>query len=164
MRKSMRRVLSATCFLLAIAAVSFAVAANFHTADATVNSVGSLVVTWDERGLGNGGADGLVHYTLAAMGSATYGCINGGSRHPKASNKETVPGPLDASIDLAPDKNGRIIGSLTVGPIDAGGFSCPSGQTLVLGSVSYTDVSLTDTTNNSSADIAGTFSKVLVAF
>ena len=160
----MRRVSIATTFLLAIAVVSFAVSAHFASAEASVNSAGALVVSWDERGLGNGGGDGLVHYTLTADASATYGCINNGDHHPKATNKETLNGPLDADIALAPSKNGRIIGSLTVGPLDAGNFSCPGGQALVLGSVSYENVSLTDTTNGSSADIAGTFSRTLVAF
>jgi hypothetical protein len=151
-------------FLLAIAAVVFAQAAVFHTADASVNSAGSLVVSWDERGLGNGGTDGLVHYSLTADAHATYGCINGGGNHPKASNKETVNGPLGADIALPVSKNGRIIGSLTVGPLDAGNFSCPGGQALVLGSVSYENVSLTDTTFGSTADIAGTFSRTFIAF
>jgi hypothetical protein len=160
----MRRISIGMIFLLAIAAVVFAQAAVFHTADATVNSAGSLVVSWDERGLGNGGSDGLVHYSLTADASATYGCINGGGNHPKATNKETLNGPLSADVALAPSKNGRIIGSLTVGPLDAGDFSCPSGQSLVLGSVSYTNVSLTDTTFGSTADIAGTFSRTFIAF
>jgi hypothetical protein len=82
----------------------------------------------------------------------------------EGSNKETVNGPLSADITLPVSKNGRIIGSLTVGPLDAGDFSCPSGQTLVLGSVSYSNVSLTDTTNGSTADIAGSFSRVFVNF
>jgi hypothetical protein len=160
----MRRISIGTIFLLAIATFIFAQSANFHTADASVNSAGSLVVSWDERGLGNGGTDGLVHYSLTADAHATYGCINGGGNHPKASNKETVNGPLGADIALPVSKNGRIIGSLTVGPLDAGNFSCPGGQALVLGSVSYDNVSLTDTTFGSTADIAGSFSRTFIAF
>jgi len=160
----MRRISVGTIFLLAIAAVVFGQAAVFHTADATVNSAGSLVVSWDERGLGNGGTDGLVHYSLTADAHATYGCINGGGNHPKATNKETVNGPLGADIALPVSKNGRIIGSLTVGPLDAGNFTCPGGQALVLGSVSYDNVSLTDTTFGSTAAIAGSFSRTFIAF
>ncbi len=160
----MRRISIGTIFLLAIATVIFAQSANFHTADASVNSAGSLVVSWDERGVGNGGTDGLVHYSLTADAHATYGCINGGGNHPKATNKETVNGPLGADIALPVSKNGRIIGSLTVGPLDAGNFSCPGGQALVLGSVSYDNVSLTDTTFGSTAGIAGTFSRTFIAF
>src|SRR5262245_44392912 len=144
----------ATLVLALSAAVSLAQSADFHSASASVLDSGALLVTWDERGLGNGGADGNVHYVLTADASAEYGCINNGAKHPKASNKETVSGPLSADITLPVSKNGRVIGSLTVGPLDAGSFSCPSGQTLVLGSVSYSNVSLTDTTNGSTADIA----------
>lgn len=161
----MRRISIAVPFLLvAIAAVAFAQSAHFASAEASVNSAGALVVSWDERGLGNGGGDGLVHYTLTADASAEYGCINKGGNHPQATNKETVNGPLSSDVALAPSKNGRIIGSLTVGPLDAGDFSCPGGQRLVLGNVSYTNVSLTDTTNGSTADIAGSFSRVFVVF
>jgi hypothetical protein len=154
----------ASLILVAGAAVSLAQSADFHSASASVIGSGALLVTWDERGLGNGGADGNVHYVLTADASAEYGCINGGQKHPKASNKETVSGPLSADITLPVSKNGRIIGSLTVGPLDAGDFSCPNGQTLVLGSVSYSNVSLTDTTNGSTADISGSFSRVFVNF
>ena len=154
----------AILILAASAGVSRAQSANFHSADASVLDSGALLVTWDERGLGNGGPDGLVHYSLTVDASATYGCINNGEKHPKAANKETVNGPLSADVALAPSKNGRIIGSLTIGPLDAGTFSCPNGQTLVLGSVSYTNVSLTDTTFGSTADIAGSFSRVFVNF
>jgi hypothetical protein len=157
-------VLFASLILASSAAVSLAQSADFHSASASVLDSGALLVTWDERGLGNGGADGLVHYTLTVDASATYGCINGGDKHPKAANKETFNGPLSADVALAPSKNGRIIGSLTVGPLDAGTFTCPNGQTLVLGSVSYTNVSLTDTTFGSTADIAGSFSRTFVNF
>jgi hypothetical protein len=151
--------------ILAIgAAISLAQSAHFARASASVDDSGALLVTWDERGLGNGGDDGNVNYTLTADASAEFGCINNGQKHPKASNKETVNGPLSADISLPVGKNGRVIGALTVGPLDAGDFSCPSGQTLVLGSVSYSNVSLTDTTNGSTADIAGSFSRVFVNF
>jgi hypothetical protein len=161
----MRHILIAVSCLLASAAVVFAQSADFHTSHASVDGdSGALVVTWDERGLGNGGADGNVHYVLTADASATYGCINNGDKHPKAANKETFSGPLTADITLPVSKNGRIIGSLTVGPVDSGAFSCSPGHTLLLGSVSYENVSLTDTTNGSTANIAGSFSAVINAF
>jgi hypothetical protein len=47
-------------------------------------------------------------------------------------------------------------GSISLGPLSAGSFSCPSGQTLVLASVSYTNITLTDTTNNVSTSVADT--------
>jgi hypothetical protein len=50
-------------------------------------------------------------------------------------------------------KNGRVVASLSAGPISAGDFTCPSGQRLVLASVSYTNIVLTDTTNGVSTSV-----------
>ena len=57
--------------------------------------------------------------------------------------------------DVEP-KHGRATGSVSAGPISAGSFSCPSGQTLVLAAVSYTNIVLTDTQNNVSTTIPDT--------
>jgi hypothetical protein len=138
---------------LTIAAGTTALAtegAHFQSAPTgTVNNDGALVVSWDESGLGNGN----VTYSLTADATATYACINGGGNHPKATNKETKSGQVTAGGSFK-TKNGRVQGSLTTGPLSAGSFSCPSGQTLVLACVSYTNGVLTDTTNNVTADIA----------
>jgi hypothetical protein len=124
--------------------------AHFQSAPTgTVNNDGALVVAWDEAGLGNSN----VTYSLAAAASATYACINGGGNHPKATNKETVQGQVTAGGSFQ-SKNGRVQGSLTTGPLSAGSFSCPSGQTLVLACVSYSGVVLTDTTNSVTANVA----------
>jgi hypothetical protein len=47
-----------------------------------------------------------------------------------------------------------VVASLEAGPPSAGSFSCPNGQRLVLASVSYTNIELTDTTNGVSASLA----------
>lgn len=126
--------------------------AHFFSATSSVTGSGALVVNFDEAGLGN--ISGEVAYTLTADASANYACINGGSNHPKAANKETVNGPLSSSGEFTPTKNGRVIASLSAGPLSAGDFSCPSGQQLVLASVAYTNIVLTDTTNNVSINVA----------
>jgi len=124
---------------------------------ATVNGAGALVVAIDEAGVGNED----VTYTLTASAQAVYACINGGGNHPKAANKETVAGQLSAGGTFSPT-NGRIDASLTTGPLSAGDFTCPSGQTLVLASVSYTSVVLTDTTNGV-IDNLGSVSRTFVS-
>ena len=137
---------------LTIAAGTTALADGAHFQSAptgTVNNDGALVVSWDEAGLGNQN----VTYSLTADATATYACINGGGNHPKATNKETKAGQVTAGGSFK-TKHGRVQGSLTTGPLSAGSFSCPSGQTLVLACVSYTNGVLTDTTNNVTADIA----------
>jgi hypothetical protein len=146
--------------LMAVSALLFAtpaqaVAAKFFSATASVTSTGALTVSFDERGLGNGD----IHYTLTADASAVYACINGGGKHPNAANKETVNGDVTAGGTFQ-SKNGRVTASLTADPIGAGGFTCPSGQRLVLASISYTNIVLADTTNGTAtnvADISRTF-------
>src|SRR5205823_5369859 len=118
--------------------------AHFFSATSSVGDNGALVVNWDEAGVGQQ----LVSYTLATDASATYACINGGGKHPSASNKEDVNGPLSTPNTGFQPQNGRVKASLSVGPIGAGSFACPSGQTFVLARVSYSNITLTDTTNN----------------
>jgi hypothetical protein len=117
-------------------------APKFHSATSSVDNAGALVVNFDERGLGNDNID----YTLTADATALYACINGGGNHPQAANKETVNAEVSAAGSFEP-KNGRVVASLSAGPPSAGSFSCPNGQRLVLASVSYTTIVLTDTTN-----------------
>lgn len=157
------RKLSLALAVIGVAALTFGTAAasatsgaHFFTTNASINDNGALVVSWDEAGVGQATVD----YTISADGTATYACINGGSNHPKAANKATVNGPVSAGGTFPRTKNGRVVGSLSAGPPSAGSFSCPSGQTLVLASVSYTNIVLTDTTNNvtvSLADVSRTF-------
>jgi len=132
------------CSLLATGAQ--AGSAKFHSATSAVNNSGALVVSFDERGLGNGNID----YSLTADATSTWACINGGGNHPQAANKETFNAEVSAAGSFEA-KNGRVIASLTAGPLSAGDFSCPGGQRLVLASVSYTNIVLTDTTNGTTA-------------
>lgn len=120
--------------------------AHFMSATSAVNDSGALVVSWDEAGLGNENID----YTLTADATAIYACINGGGNHPKATNKETVQGQVSTGGSFQA-KNGRVMASLTTGPLSAGDFTCPSGQTLTLAKVTYKNIVLTDTTNNVTA-------------
>jgi len=157
----MRRILvavSTTALLLLFSAgTAFAATSGAHFKSATdsVDSSGALVVSFDETGLGNGD----INYTLTSDATATYACLNGGGNHPKAANKETTSGSLSTGGTFA-SKNGRVQASLSVGPVSAGTFTCPGGQTLVLASVSYSNIVLTDTNNSVSTtlpDISKTF-------
>jgi hypothetical protein len=140
---------------LIMASSATAGAAKFHSVTSGVSTSGALVVSFDERGLGNGN----ITYTLTADATATYACINGGGKHPQAANKETSNGEVTGGGTFA-SKNGRVSASLSAGPISAGSFACPGGQRLVLASVSYTNIVLTDTTNGTEAhpaDVSRTF-------
>ena len=150
MSKSLRIILLAGALVaaMAFAAAASADAPKFHSATSSVNGSGALVASFDERGLGNTNID----YTLTADATAVFACINGGGNHPQAANKETVNAEVSAGGSFEP-KNGRVQASLSAGPPSAGSFSCPNGQRLVLASVSYTNIVLTDTTNGVSTSL-----------
>jgi hypothetical protein len=124
--------------------------AHFFSATGSVADNGALQASWDEAGVGNA----EVFYTLATDASATYACINGGGNHPKAANKQSVNGPLTSPSIGEQPQNGRVkvTNAISLGPL-ASTLVCPSGQTFVLACVSYTDIVLTDTTNNVSTSI-----------
>src|SRR5215211_448408 len=139
---------------LAIVAVP-ALAQNEHfvRASGTLNNNGTLTVAFKEAGLGT---NQLITYTLTADSTATYVCVNRGGANPSAQNKTTVSGPVSATGTFSSGKNGQVTESLTVSPPPSD-ITCPPGQSLELASVSYTNVVLTDTTNNISISVGDTF-------
>src|SRR5215208_8444389 len=127
---------------------------HFIRASGSVNNTtGALTVSFKEAGLGT---NQLINYTLTADATATYVCVNRGGGNPSAQNKTTVSGPVTASGTFSSGKNGQVTASLTVSPPPSD-ISCPPGQSLELASVTYTNVVLTDTTNNVSISL-GDFS------
>jgi hypothetical protein len=151
MHRPVRRILLTTATLVAVLALAlpaWAAAPQFKAATSSVNNDGALVVNFDERGLGNENID----YTLTADATALYACLNRGGKHPQAANKEAFEGQVAGGGSFEP-KNGRVVASLTAGPLLAPQFTCPSGQDRVLAAVSYTNIVLTDTTNNVSTDV-----------
>lgn len=149
-------VVALTAIITAAAALpAFADAPKFHSASSSVNSAGALVVSFDERGLGNED----ISYSLRASATASYACINGGGRNPSAENKRSTNGDVAGGGTFKPE-NGRVRGSVSAGPISAGDFSCPPGQRMVLTAVSYWNIVLTDTTNGvstSAPNVSRTF-------
>jgi hypothetical protein len=159
MRKTLK--LTLTIAMVGVAALTFwtvaasaTSGAHFFSTSESINNSGALVVSWDEAGVGQA----TVNYTISADGTATYACINGGGNHPKATNKETVAGPVSGGGTF-PVRNGQTTSSITVQPPGPGSFSCPSGQSLVLASVSYSNIVLTDTGNGDTANVSGTASR-----
>jgi hypothetical protein len=147
MSRSLRIVLAATAALvvmLATAAVALADSPHFIRASGDINNNGSLTVSWKEAGLGT---NQNIDYLLTADSTATYVCVNNGGGNPSAKNKTTVSGPVSATGTFSSGKNGQVTASLTAGPPSAGGFTCPPGQSLELALVSYSNITLTDTTN-----------------
>jgi hypothetical protein len=141
--------------VLAYAVPAFAASPHFLKASASLSGT-NLVVSFKEAGLGN---NQNIKYTASADATATYVCVNRGGTNPSASNKTNVSGPVSATDTFNSGKNGSISQSLTVKPPQApASFSCPKGQTERLAKVTYTNVSITDTTNNVTEPISGTFS------
>jgi hypothetical protein len=122
--------------------------AKFHSASASIANNGALVASFDERGLGSDNID----YKLTASAEAEWGCVNGGSQHPQAANKETISSEVSATASFQP-KNGRVIATIKTAAPTPGGFECPAGQKLVFGSVSYSDIELYDMTNGTGGDL-----------
>jgi hypothetical protein len=108
-----------------------------------------LLYVWTEVGIGKPD----VVYRLETVATVTFGCINTGANRPKASNKTIVTEPLQTTVELVADKNGQIAGNvvLDTGSVSPGDFSCPTGQTLVALSATFTNNKITDTTNDVTA-------------
>jgi hypothetical protein len=98
----------------------------------------TLTVSGKEAGLGN-------EEQVQIVVSATAECINAGGHHPKAENKQSV-----SEEGTFPVQNGKADFSLTV----TASFqpSCSPPMT-----VAFTNVTVTDITNNLSANLTGTF-------
>ena len=157
MSRPLRTIVVATVALvvmLAMAAPALAQNPHFIRASAHLNNNGTLTVSWKEAGLGN---NQNISYVASADATATYVCVNRGGANPSAQNKTTVAGPVSAEGTFSSGKNGQIRASLTLSPPPSD-ISCPPGQSLELAEVSYTNVSITDTTNGITETIPGTFS------
>lgn len=136
--------------------------AHFINATDVLNSAGALVASWKEAGLGD---TVQVNYSLSANASATYVYVNKGGNLPQAPQFTFVSGPVTATGTFTSGKNGNITASLTLQPppapqafIDA----TPNGLHVALFEVSYSNVVLTDTTNNVSISLADLASGPLI--
>ncbi|MGW0884352.1 hypothetical protein [Streptomyces sp. NPDC002671] len=146
MRRIALGLISAACTTVLAAAPALADNPHFLFANSSVDSGGTLDVSFKEVGLGTGTTS--VHITLTANATAVYQCFNNGGNHPKAGNKETLQADVVASANL-PVNNGQTTGSLMAGPLGKGSFKCPAGQSLFLEGVSYTNILVSDAAGNS---------------
>jgi hypothetical protein len=159
-----RKFFTAALMICAVGLVSVPVAMSANgSAHFIKNATGasisgsSLTCKFKETGLGSGSVETV---TCSATVATTYECVNGGGKNPSAANKKTFVTTVTQSGEFTADKNGNIVGSLTLSPPSASdlGFSCPPGQTTTFVSVSYSNVSVTDSTSGASRSIPGTFS------
>ena len=128
-----------TAAMIALAAPSaWAGSPHFVGAPTLSRSGDTLTVSAKEAGLGD---EAQINVTL----SATALCINGGGKHPSATNKESL-----ASNAVVPVQNGKADYTLSV----TASFSPPCSPPMT---VEFTDVKLADTTNNLTVSFPGTF-------
>ena len=144
MRRFAAALIMSLALLAMMATAAFAQNEHFIRASGSLESNGALTVSFKEAGLGT---NQLIDYTLTADATATYVCVNRGGANPSAQNKTTVSGPVIATGTFNSGKNGQVTASLTVSPPPSD-ISCPPGQSLELASVTYTNVVLTDLTND----------------
>lgn len=136
--------------LLGLALVATAaMAASPHFLRAPSASLGSpkVIVKWTEVGLG---ATDAVNYVASATAAARYQCVNRGNNCPSASNKEDVLGDVSVGGTFTVDKNGRISEALVILPPPPT-LTCPGNQVVGVASAVFTNIRLTDTTNNLSS-------------
>jgi len=137
----MRRIIFVPVLALATVALSVlpALAGNPHfvTLSAT-RSGNTLIITGKEAGLGD-------EQQVNIQVNASASCINPGSNHPKAENKESV-----SAAGMFPVQNGKADFTLTL----TATFQpeCAPPMTVV-----FTDVVAGDLTNSLSVSLAGTF-------
>jgi hypothetical protein len=134
---------------------AFAAGSPHFIRNATSSSISgsSLVCNFKEAGLSAGSTETI---TCSATESVTYECVNGGGKNPSAANKTTFQTSGESSGEFTADRNGNLVGSQTLDVTSPSelNFSCPNGQRLVLVSVFYTNVRVTDETSGATASLA----------
>ena len=159
MRPAMRIVVGVLALTLAfIATPAFAGNAHFIGNHTTATGTGpDLVVKFKEAGLESGT---IVDITLTADYQATFQCINGGKKNPNAANKSEEGGTLDTSAQFGPvPKNGNLTGSIPLAAptTDSNDLECPNGQREQLSVIEWSNIVITDTTNDATYNVPGSF-------
>jgi hypothetical protein len=111
----------------------------------------SLVVSFKEAGLPSGAVETI---TVTATATENWFCVNNGSANPQASNKRTSTSAVSVSGTFTADINGNVTGTLTAtAPAAPSDFTCPGGQTLELGSITYSGITITDSTSGATLSL-----------
>ena len=149
-RRPIASIVLAVSLILISAAVVYGGNPHFRTVSAALGSP-RLIVSLVEVGLGSGAT---VTYEASADVTGTAQCVNGGTQKPSASNK-TFSGELEGTATTQADASGKITAEIIL-PALPPSF-CPAGQTAVVTTATFTNVTLTDTTNGVVVNIPGTF-------
>jgi hypothetical protein len=125
--------------------------AHFMSCSSSVNPNGSLSVSFRIAGLGGGASDTITASTTA---TSTWGCLNGGQQCPNAANKFTSSDQITGQLTVTAGHNGSASGTITLSPKQPANF-CPHGQKMVLISVTYSDVTLTNSATSDTCTTDG---------
>jgi hypothetical protein len=146
--------LSGLCLATILQATAFAQSPHFiHDAQVSaIGTDGTISISFKEAGLGS---NQLITYAMGGSFVADYGCVNHGGNHPSASNKTAESGNIAVTGTFSSGKNGSISGTLSFTPPDPDTvLSCPGNQVAVLADISYSGLSLTDSTDQISATLS----------
>ena len=119
-----------------------------------ISSDGTISVKFKEAGVGNNQS---ISYVFSGNFTADYGCVNHGGKHPSATSKEFFADNFSVSGTFSSGKNGSISASLSFTPPDPDTvLNCPGNQVAVLADITYSNLSLSDTTNDVDATLSTT--------
>ncbi|MGH9853289.1 MAG: hypothetical protein ACREBD_25905, partial [Blastocatellia bacterium] len=125
-------------------AVSVAWAQNIRFSKATATLVDTdVVVSWKEAGLAG---NQNISYAASAWAKAIYVCVRYDGTCAGGCDFWNVEAPVTAVGTFASGKNGSITASLILEPPVT--EECLCNGTLTLSEVSYSNIQITDTTNN----------------
>jgi hypothetical protein len=119
---------------------------------------GSLDLPFVEAGLPAGAT---VAGRAQADATVTYGC-GGVGGWMDGQSSEVVSAPVTRTGWFVPGSDGSVRAVLDLRAPGSGGFTCPPGEQVVLTSVSYTNVAVTDLTNGVGRSLSGTFAQIRV--
>jgi hypothetical protein len=112
----------------------------------------TLVCSFKETGLASGSVETI---TVSVFATRDDSCVNGGENIPSDPKKTTTAQQVTVSGQFSADKNGNIVGSLTVS-LPATTLSCPKGQTATLISSNFVaNAGITDATSGASISVGG---------
>ena len=152
----MKKLSILTCTMIALAGFMAitVLAQNAHfmsCSSSTDNSTGCLSVSFRIAGLGAGATDTITASTTA---HETWGCLNHGQQCPNAANKFTTSEGLTGNATVTAGHNGSASGTISLSPARPADF-CPHGQRMVLISVRYSDVTLTNSATSDTCTTDG---------
>lgn len=143
---------------LALVGAVVAGALQIGVSSAVADAAG-LRVAWKEAGLTAGTT---INYTVSADAKATYGCFNRGGHNPNSANKRvTFTTKIANQVKLVIDSQGAAAQTRLAIPAVGARLSCPNGQSAMVSSVSYSNVTIANNTLATSARLPGVFSKTI---